>query len=355
MKTAIIFTLSFGISTLFSANPNQLIMPSSGEEYHLEKVQLNQSNFDPGLPGIGKVWILDNLTGTSVSIKVDAAAENPFYSEFPTADIVIENDYIGTSTRSFGNLHYHFYNNSGGSMMKLGRVDLDTVTGEEHINKFSNSEQKMDNILFYNHEFSDTWEGSYTHPLKNKTVFWSDGNTACQIDSKGKMRVSGYTLEDVYRIRRERTYTERASFMTPQNYKTISYEWWVANVPVPIVYMEHIVSLDGSTPDQYFAYYLDKAHYLPLGEEEIANRVDEVKMYPNPVNDYVNFSFDLKDESMVKISLLDGSGRVVSELLEERKMAGRHNVSSYLNVSPGMYMVRFDFDGETVVKRLAVN
>ncbi len=355
MKTAITFILSFGISMLLSANPNQLTMPTSGEEYLVEKVQLNESDFNPGTPGIGKVWILDNLSGTPFKIKVDSASSNQFYNEFPSADIVIENDYIGTSSRDFGDIHYHFYQKNSGVMTKIGRVDLDTITGEEHVNKFSNAEEKMDNILFYNHEFSDTWEGSYNHPLNNIPVFWSDGMTSCLVDSKGKLRVSGFILEDVYRIKRERTYTERASFITPKDYKTISYEWWIENVPVPIAYMEHIVSVDGSAPDQYFAYYLDKSHYLPIGEEEIATQVNEVKMYPNPVNDYVNFKFNLKQESMVKISLLDGSGRVVSEIMEEHKRAGEINVSSYLNVPPGMYMVRFDIEGETIVKRLAVN
>jgi len=354
MKTAITILLCVGMTSLISAKSNQSIMFPTGTEYMVKKIQLNKSNFNPGEPGINKVWIMDNLSGISMNINVEKASESLYFNDFPTADIVIENDYVGTSAHSFGHVFYHFYKSSNGSLLKLGRVDIDTITGEEHINVFSNTENKMNDFLIYSFKSTDYWEGFYEDPVQKSNVFWSVGNTSYHIDSKGKLVVNGYNLENVYRIKRERSFTESSSFMKSKNYKTISYEWWVDDVPIPIVYLEHIVS-DGTSPDEYFAYYVDKSHYLLVGEEEIENRLTEINIFPNPMNDFVNFSFYLNEEGMVKISLLDLSGRIVSNLLEERKLSGSHRVTSTLEVSPGIYMVKFDFGGRSVVKRLAIN
>ena len=359
MKTSILSIALIGIFTNTMASPSTYSQPIPGQQYTIHKIELLEIDFNPPQGGNNYSIVLDTLPFNSIpsesfSVEVQEAKKNKYYNNFSGSDIVITNEFNGTSKSTYGTESQHFYSIDNGKLNKLGRVDIDLKTGHSQINNFSNTEIKMDDLMYYGHSHSDSWEGSFMLNGTTKTVYWSDGRTTYDVDGIGTVNVDGYQLEGIHRIKRERIYTERSSTTVPKNFKTITYEWWMPNVPLPIMTFEHIVS-DGSTTDQYFAYYLSPSHYLPVGTEEVVSNKVEMNIFPNPANSSTNVSFNLERADHVNIVLMDQSGRIVSNIFNGHRSAGNQKIEMDLNVSPGMYLVKMESSSATKVERLIVN
>lgn len=81
-----------------------------------------------------------------------------------------------------------------------------------------------------------------------------------------------------------------------------------------------------------------------------------VKVYPNPVEDEINFSYHISRESNVTIKIMDVLGNPITTLLSQKLPAGEQlntfNVASKLN--SGIYFVRIMVGNEPIVKRISV-
>ncbi len=63
--------------------------------------------------------------------------------------------------------------------------------------------------------------------------------------------------------------------------------------------------------------------------------------YPNPFNSVTKISYDLPDESMVKIMVYDLQGREITQLVNEVQSSGYHTILwNAANVSSGIYFIR---------------
>jgi hypothetical protein len=63
--------------------------------------------------------------------------------------------------------------------------------------------------------------------------------------------------------------------------------------------------------------------------------------YPNPFNPATTLSFDLPVASVVRLDILDATGRVVERLLDRELAGGRHAVRWYPDARPsGLYLFR---------------
>lgn len=63
-------------------------------------------------------------------------------------------------------------------------------------------------------------------------------------------------------------------------------------------------------------------------------------IYPNPaINDYINFSFNIEEESKVRVDVYDISGKKVSSLINTNFEAGNHTFSNQLNFEAGLYLL----------------
>jgi hypothetical protein len=81
---------------------------------------------------------------------------------------------------------------------------------------------------------------------------------------------------------------------------------------------------------------------------------------PNPVGEATTMRFALPQPSAVRLSVYDPAGRVVAELARGESTAGEHSVTWNLHdargrrVDAGLYFVRLDVAGRSLVRRLAV-
>ncbi len=85
--------------------------------------------------------------------------------------------------------------------------------------------------------------------------------------------------------------------------------------------------------------------------------IQHMRVFPNPVHDNLNLSFELTDSRKVTIALHDLSGRKLTEFITMQPMgSGSFNESLHLkNIEPGMYLVSIQTNkGEQAVQRVIV-
>lgn len=84
--------------------------------------------------------------------------------------------------------------------------------------------------------------------------------------------------------------------------------------------------------------------------------LNNVKVYPNPVQSDLNLTYTINKDTHITIKVMDVLGNEITTLLTDRVSAGvqtnSFNISSRLN--SGFYFVRLSTGTETVTKRISV-
>ncbi len=103
--------------------------------------------------------------------------------------------------------------------------------------------------------------------------------------------------------------------------------------------------------------------YLPLAQQEITGvnesfvnaRFGQLASYPNPAKNFVTISFVINNTNQVQLDLLDSKGNVVSNVLNEQREAGKHEVqTSVAELSPGLYFYQLKSGFVKETKKLMV-
>lgn len=87
-----------------------------------------------------------------------------------------------------------------------------------------------------------------------------------------------------------------------------------------------------------------------------AGKLQQFRMYPNPVNDRLTLSYSLERSEKVIIKLYDITGREALQLLNETQEAGDHQMGYDLKpqLNPGVYFVSVDAGGKRFSQKLLV-
>lgn len=90
-------------------------------------------------------------------------------------------------------------------------------------------------------------------------------------------------------------------------------------------------------------------------EETTANNINVSQNVPNPFNGNTVISYSLTEASTVSIKVVDVTGNVVSNINEETKTAGEHNITiDGSSLAQGTYFYTFTAGEYTVTKRMIV-
>lgn len=85
------------------------------------------------------------------------------------------------------------------------------------------------------------------------------------------------------------------------------------------------------------------------------NFISKINLFPNPSNEQVKLTFELKEISNVKIELFDISGRLVSTISEKKNQVGEIvatiNTSLY---SEGSYLIKVNANGNVSQQKLNI-
>ncbi len=78
-------------------------------------------------------------------------------------------------------------------------------------------------------------------------------------------------------------------------------------------------------------------------------------LYPNPSTGARRLDYDLKEDTFVRIQLLDAQGNLVRPLEEGPKKAGSHSMEFDTGLlQPGAYVIRLEYDGKQETKRVQI-
>ncbi|HAP34872.1 MAG TPA: hypothetical protein DCQ28_02610, partial [Bacteroidetes bacterium] len=74
--------------------------------------------------------------------------------------------------------------------------------------------------------------------------------------------------------------------------------------------------------------------------------------YPNPFNPITTFQYQLPRNSYVTLQIYNVIGQVVETLVDQRKVAGTHQVQWSTNISGGVYFYRLQADDVVQTRKL---
>ena len=90
-----------------------------------------------------------------------------------------------------------------------------------------------------------------------------------------------------------------------------------------------------------------------VGINDISTKLSDLTVFPNPISNEVGVSFNLKETADVQAQLYSLNGELVSELMNENISLGICNkVFNVNNVPQGIYMVKLNVGGATIVKKI---
>ncbi len=92
-----------------------------------------------------------------------------------------------------------------------------------------------------------------------------------------------------------------------------------------------------------------------VGLEDMANAYAQFNIYPNPTGDFVNVSFEQYEEGDVKLTLVDLSGKIITEYIQPETGIGTFTKTIDVQTLPsGMYYIRVFNGSEMFSKPLVV-
>jgi plastocyanin len=110
----------------------------------------------------------------------------------------------------------------------------------------------------------------------------------------------------------------------------------------------------------HVASYGMKGMIIVVGAVDIASTKmeagDVLKVFPNPANQYINANFNVPENTRIKFTLIDMTGRIVGNLLNADYPQGNYNAAFSLSNYPGgRYFIRYSYGNSSFVKPVIIN
>ena len=131
------------------------------------------------------------------------------------------------------------------------------------------------------------------------------------------------------------------------------------------IYASVLKQLFAATDNELLNVLLTQFNTLPLiiPQKSNSKQVDNSNFtleqnYPNPFNPVTNISFTLKKDSWVSLKIYDVSGKLIENLIDGYKSAGKYkvtfDVSRRTNLSSGIYFYKLSAEGNEFTRRMTL-
>jgi hypothetical protein len=77
-----------------------------------------------------------------------------------------------------------------------------------------------------------------------------------------------------------------------------------------------------------------------------------LNVFPNPITNLTQISYELPNDAQVRLQLVDVQGKLLNELMDEYSSAGKHLLSLDKKLEKGVYFVRLDVDGAVAMYKI---
>lgn len=244
---------------------------------------------------------------------------------------------------------YYFYKNSSSDFREAGYGV--TLNGIPLPNKYAQPD-----IIYHFPLEAGNIDSSYsTHEIAIPGLGYSGGwkKRVNHADGWGTL-ITPYGSFQTLRVKSEveqydSLYIDSLGFGLPLYRAYIEYKWLGEGFGLPLCK----VTDDGLLPT---ISYIDsvRTFFVSMDERSIEN---DISVFPNPVKNELNIKFELKKPSLCKVELYDLNGQLLFELGEE-EIALKSISKSYhldrMQINPGIYMIIFQIDNHTVIKKIVV-
>lgn len=297
---------------------------------------------DPGSAGLNQIWdfskIKFNGAVNNIHIISDPVAKLEGVSEF---NILLSEAGVGEE----------YMNITSTDLTEKGYTSKDLTV------VYSDPVLKMIYPFTYGESFTDKYVGSAL--FQGFTKINLSGDYTVTADAFGTLILPNLALTNTLRVKTEKTGVE----VNPCSAKLVSilkYSWYAPGYRYPVLAITTIESkATGQEP------VITKSAAINVQQPENTETVGDVtqaandiavSVYPNPFNEKFNFNYFLREKMPVKIALYDLTGKFKKLILQSDMQAeGIHTGeidAEELNLTPGMYYLRFTFENKMVVKKV---
>ncbi|HKJ43749.1 MAG TPA: T9SS type A sorting domain-containing protein [Sunxiuqinia sp.] len=100
----------------------------------------------------------------------------------------------------------------------------------------------------------------------------------------------------------------------------------------------------------------NSVYEIPTATNDLRQNLNEMKVYPNPVNGVAQIHYQLAESSSVAINVVDLTGRNLKTILNEIQSAGLHQITwNSLSLENGLYLIKLQAGSSISVKKILVN
>jgi type IX secretion system substrate protein len=328
---------SFGQApTLTAANYN----PAVGDRFI--SVVCKNAGVDPGTSGPSVTWNFGGLT----TVQTDTAAAVTVASTAAGSGFVAtSNIAVTTPTASMTT----YYNQSSGKV---------SVTGYyQSLTQNAVYSDPMDLLQFpfdYNGTFTDPYAGYITI---GGATFHGSGSVTTTYDGWGTLTLpGGKNFTGVVRVHSSQNFVDSADLFllgTDATFDLESYNWYQPG------YHSALLTISTTSGTGAAAGYADTVVSYAAKDvtrvPEISAIDQSLQLFPNPVKNELNITFNAASGGQVRVSMFDMFGREVAVIANQYAL-GTQNISYNTgNLPKGLYIVRFESAGDAVARQVVVD
>lgn len=286
-----------------------------------------------GASGANVTWDFSGIgTSAGVTGTYAACSSSNNCSTFPGSNVVVQSS--GSATKS-----YFIVDNTRYALNGTANASGTNII-------FTNPEDMQRYPFTYNNTYTDNFAASY---VSGGATINRSGSITVTADGYGTLKLPNGTFNNVLRIKRLETYADSWGG-TGMNYTVETYAWY-SPVMRELLLTRIEASMNGSPVPVVMAY----TSQTPSAVTSMVIAAGSTLLYPNPARDLVQVQFEATRQTTASIMLMDITGRQVLETQTLRTISGRNEAKlSTGQLSPGMYLMQLEADGQVVTKKVQV-
>jgi hypothetical protein len=344
-----LFTIFFGFVT-FTIFAQPVInysthAPSAGDFNSYSGVEF----INPGSDGKNIVWDFSDAIANgkiTISEQTNADVQNAAKFEFEHQIVLEEN----------GNNFFHSLNSDSYAMTGVTNKDFEIYY------------HKPLTRMIYPFAYSNHFEGE----LKATSVSTADrerkteisGNYIFNADAYGEIILPGGIHKKVLRVYQYST-SVQVTACTEINIESHKYMWFSAEdrYPIATTIIQDKRYCNGKTESSSETWinnkYMSFENVKPEAENDNLSSVAELNVFPNPFKENAEISVLLTQDADLSISIYNAAGIKIKDVCSKSfYKKGIHIFElneDEISLKPGLYFVRLEANGKTVIKKLIRN
>ena len=306
----------------YSQNPlGEDIWIDIGESETVQLLDMNAGNFESGAIGPDVSWDFSNLPLDENVCMYDAMpiSLSPYQDRFPNADMFYVCE-ITTGGSDRAEVHT-FYSKSGNTVSFEGTATI-SINVAEFDSIFLQYQDPPTFLRFpisYQDSHSDDYMGTLTTFADQDLTINIEGTVTSTADSYGSLTTPAGTFNDCIRIKR----TELESITVPgiplsTTQESYRYTWASSNENYLLLNMDSLVTKDftgNAVATTYAGMYRSKGPSTSI--YDVPDLLKDIKVYPNPIQDWVNIEFPSRMIDASNIIITDLHGKVYDTSLSK--------------------------------------